>query len=116
MVGRISDLNTMRLTNPEFNHLLLKAREGFKDLSSEEKARYFVWIASLLRHGDMANFLYEREIIDYQRAISSMAPLLPALSEPGFVSIWQTLKNSDASFTKDYTDFIDKLITERSKA
>jgi hypothetical protein len=84
MIGRISELNGLRIASSELADLILKGASDLESLSDSERSRYISWNASLIRHGDMAFFLYERGVIDYERAVSSLGPLIAAMDNNGF--------------------------------
>ena len=113
MIGRISDLNTVRILNPGVASMITTGNQDPDDLSPDNRTSYFTWIVTLLRNGDMAFLLYERGIIDYERTVSSMGPLLPTLGGKGFTQVWESMKVTSA-FTSSYVDFIDRLILEQS--
>jgi len=108
MIGRISDINALRIANPELTDLILRGQKDPEALTENESSRYFTWVVTLLRHGDMAYFLYERKIIDYERVTSSMGPLIGTFRTKGFLHIWGALKETGL-FTSEYVKFIETL-------
>jgi hypothetical protein len=112
MIGRISELNALRVTNPELTDLILRGEKDLDVLTENERSRYFTWIVTLLRHGDMAYFLFEREIIDYERATSSMGPLIGAFQTESFHHVWSVMKERRI-FTSEYVSFIETLREQR---
>ena len=61
----------------------------------------------LLRHGDMAFYMYERGAIDDSRLRSAIAVL--ALNNPMVRNHWEKYK---LSFVEEYRDYIDALIAD----
>jgi hypothetical protein len=61
----------------------------------------------LLRHGDMAFYMFERGAIDESRLRSAISPI--TLSNPLVRNQWEMYK---LSFAEEYRDYIDKLIAD----
>ena len=61
----------------------------------------------LLRHGDMAFYMYERGAIDESRLRSAIAPI--TLNNPLVRNHWEKYK---LSFTEEYRDYVDALIAD----
>ncbi len=61
----------------------------------------------LLRHGDMAYYMFKRGAIDESRLRSAIAPI--ALNNPLVRNHWEKYK---ISFVEEYRDYIDKLIAD----
>ncbi len=112
MIGRISELNALRVTSSELTDLILRGDKDLEGLTENESSRYFTWTITLLRHGDMGFFLYERGVIDYERATSSMGPLIGAFQQEGFLLVWNQVKEVGL-FTSGYIDFLDTLRKQR---
>lgn len=108
LIGRINDLNAMRIANPDITELIQRGQTDPDALSDNERVRYGTWVLSLLRHGDMAYFLYERGAIDRERAVATLGPLLPALETEGFQRVWERVKSGGA-FTPGYIEFLDSV-------
>jgi len=61
----------------------------------------------LLRHGDMAFYMFKRGAIDENRLRSAVAPI--TLNNPLVRNHWEKYK---LSFAEEYRDYIDKLIAD----
>ena len=61
----------------------------------------------LLRHGDMAFYMYERGAIDESRLRSAIAPI--TFDNPMVRNHWEKYK---LSFAEEYRDYIDALIAD----
>jgi len=109
MIGRISELNGLLIASSELADLVLKGNADFDSLTNGEKSRYISWYASLIRHGDMAFFLYERGVIDHDRAVSSLGPLIPAMDTDGFQRTLDVIV-----FTPEYVEFLSSVRDGRS--
>jgi len=112
LIGRINDLNAMRISNPDITDLILRGQSDPEALSENERVRYGTWVLSLLRHGDMAYFLHERGAIDRDRAVASLGPLLPALDTDGFKLVWDRVK-LEGAFTPGYIEFLESVRAAR---
>ena len=67
----------------------------------------FASMIQLFRHGDMANFMFEKGVIDEERLESTLRPL-PLGNEIG-QGFWKEFRHL---FVKSYQAYIDKLIEE----
>lgn len=108
LIGRINDLNAIRISDPDLTDLILRGQVDPDALTENERVRYGTWVLSLLRHGDMAYFLYERGTIDRERAVATLGPLLPALDTDGFERVWERVKSGGA-FTPGYVEFLESV-------
>lgn len=110
LISQILEMNKMGFQDPEFLILEAKHNAGV-ELTLEESERLTVQLESVswmrFRHGDMAYHQFENGIIDEDRLLSSFGILGLELEET-----WEAWEFRRANFTKNYRDYMDKLIAE----
>ncbi len=74
LISRITNVNTLTITNSELAALLLKAQTDPRSLDEVELNRYSSYLLTLLRHADMAYLQYERGLLDRERFLSALGP------------------------------------------
>ena len=103
LMTNIDDMNKLSLESPLAASVLMELwDEELEDVQEFQKARA---LYLLFRHGDLAFFMYERGAIDEDRLLSALAPM-PIGTQDGR-EFWEAKKGS---FTKNYRDYIDRLI------
>ena len=108
LIARIVDLNEEVATNSELAKIILDARTK-TELTDEQYLRYFAYIASLLRHADMAYFQFEQGLISKTRLDSATAPLRSQMRTNHAKRIWNSMKEQ-SSFSREFVDYIDEFI------
>ena len=102
LMTNIEELNTLSLHNDVAATVMARFWDEEGDLEKFRERRAFFL---LLRHGDMAFYMYERGAIDEDRLRSALGPI--ELSSPLLRGYWDEFKHV---FAKDYQDYIDNLI------
>lgn len=106
LINSIIDQNSLIASDPELAAIRLKSSSNPEELSPEERTRINSYFMSLIRHGDMAYFQYERGAIDQQRLDSVLTILSLVLSNPVGRIRWE---NAKPNFSKDYVQYLDAL-------
>lgn len=106
LINSIIDKNTLIASDPELVTIRLKSSSNPDDLTPEERTRINSYYMSLIRHGDMAYFQYERGAIDQQRLDSVLSILSLVLSNPVGQNRWE---NAKPNFSRDYVEYLDAL-------
>ena len=108
LVGRISDLNLMVMSSPEWATLqgrMAAAPESITDVQSLQQVQSYVFL--ILRHGDMAYYQFESGFLTEERLESAVAPLRTFARNPHFLALWDARRSA---FTASYQRYVDSLI------
>jgi len=105
LMTNIEELNTLGIQNDEAAVVLAKfwGESGDTDSFRETRAFYL-----LIRHSDMAYYMYKQGAIDEDRLMSALAPV--PFDSPLFREYWST---RSSYFAEDFRRFIDKRVASR---
>jgi len=104
LVTNIEEINTLTMHSDAAASTMAKIWMEPGDIESFRERRA---IFLLLRHGDMAYYMFKRGAIDESRLRSAIAPI--TLNNPLVRNHWDKYKTS---FVEEYRDYIDKLIAD----
>ncbi len=104
LMTNIEELNVLSLQDDNVASVMARfwAEEGDLDKFRERRAFFL-----LVRHGDMAFYMYRQGAIDESRLHSALGPL--ELDNPLFIKYWGEYK---FAFVQEYQNYIDKLIAD----
>ena len=106
LINSIIDQNTLIASDPQLAAIRLKTSTNPEDLTREEITRITSYYMSLIRHGDMAYFQYERGAIDQDRLDSVLAILSLVLDNPVGRIRWE---NAKPDFSNSYVEYLENL-------
>ena len=106
LINSIIDQNSLIASDTELAAIRLKSASNPEELTPEERTRINSYYMSLIRHGDMAYFQYERGAIDQQRLDSVLTILSLVLNNPVGRNRWE---NAKANFSEDYVEYLEIL-------
>ena len=106
LMTNIEELNTLGMQNDEAAVVLAKfwGESGDTERFRETRAFYL-----LIRHSDMAYYMYKQGAIDEDRLMSALAPV--PFSSPLFRVHWNT---SRSFFAEDFRRFIDDRVVAQA--
>ena len=104
LMTNIEELNILSLQSESTAVVMRSLWEPGEDLDDFRQTRA---LYLLLRHGDMAFFLYERGAIDEERLRSAIAPI--DLNNPIIRDFWNARKST---FASGYQNYMDNLFRE----
>jgi hypothetical protein len=104
LMTNIEEMNTLTMHSDAAAATMAKIWIEPGDIESFRVTRA---IFLLLRHGDMAFYMFERGAIDESRLRSAISPI--TLSNPLVRNQWEMYK---LSFAEEYRGYIDKLIAD----
>ena len=111
LIQSIFDLNDDVVHDPSFADSYRRSWNG-ETLEPTEQMRLSEWFMNHFRHGDMAYFQFQNGIIDQERLRSSVNVIVVRISEITIAKLlWEERKHF---FSKEYTDYLDKLLLERT--
>jgi len=99
LMTNIEELNTLSMQYSEAASVLARFWGGAGNLERFREARAFFL---LIRHSDMAFYMYQRGAIDEDRLRSALAPV--PFGSPLFRDYWSANR---AFFSDDFRDFIE---------
>jgi hypothetical protein len=112
LINSIIDQNTLIASDSELAAIRLKTARAPEDLTPEELTRISSYYMSLIRHGDMAYFQYERGAIDQERLNSVLAILSLVLDNPIGRRRWD---NAKSDFSVSYVEYLENLNPQRDE-
>lgn len=107
LMTNIEEMNTLTMHSDAAASTMARIWDNEGNLEDFRQTRA---IFLLLRHGDMAFYMYERGAISENRLRSALAPI--PLTNPVVRDHWEKYKSS---FAMDYQDYIDALISDLDK-
>lgn len=112
LISQIHDINSLFIENPDFSELLVRFNNGETLTESEENqiSRY-CW--SLIRHGDMAYYQYERGAITEERLLAALGPLNEMRVIPQMRDVWDRRRDGLA---EGYQNYIDHYFAEHDRS
>ena len=110
LINSIIDQNTLIASDSELATIRLKSARAPEELTPEELTRISSYYMSLIRHGDMAYFQYERGAIDQARLNSVLAILSLVLDNPIGRRRWEFAKSD---FSISYVEYLENLNPKR---
>lgn len=106
LLSSFSDLQSAFIDDGEFSELYVKSNFGLADLSEGERFRIDRFLGTVIRHGDMAYFQYERGTITTEQLDSMLYFVLLTLRfHPAAAQIWSVL--SANALDPDYVTYVN---------
>jgi hypothetical protein len=106
LINSIIDQNTLIASDSDLAAIRLKTTSSPQELTRSEITRINSYYMSLIRHGDMAYFQYERGAIDQERLDSVLAILSLVLDNPVGRTRWEYAK---PDFSNSYVQYLEDL-------
>lgn len=106
LINSIIDQNNLIASDSELAAIRVKSSSNPDELTREELARLNSFYMSLIRHGDMAYFQYERGAIEQDRLNSVLAILSLVLNSPVGRARWE---NAKRNFSNSYVEYLETL-------
>ena len=106
LLNSFTDLQSTFIEDGEFSELYVKSNSGLADLSEGERLRIIRFLGTVIRHGDMAFFQYERGTITTEQLDSMLYYVLLTLrSHPAAAEIWSGLSTN--ALDPDYVTYVN---------
>jgi hypothetical protein len=114
LMSRIADMNKLSIENPEWVEIVQKASRNPDELTDSELSRYFTYTIMLTRHADMAFMQYERGLLDRERFISSLGPLIGVLRSSALAreQVRRNALGDHSIFTVAFQQELEQLVRE----
>ncbi len=106
LINSIIDQNTIIATDPGLATIRIKSATNPDEMTQDELTRINSYYMSLIRHGDMAFFQYERGAIDQERLDSVLAILSLVMANPIGRIRWD---NAKQDFSDSYVQYLENL-------
>ena len=109
LINRIAELNQIEATDAEFAEILHRGIADASTLTPIETGRMISFSRVIYRHGDLAYYQFQTDLMNEARLISALGPVRAWLSSEIGKQGWESMR---PNFTDEYVDYIERMMSE----